>query len=209
MAQFFSCYNKLFYNKLKVMKNIFFASLLFLSVTAYSQIDLGLYAGPNFANVNMKSPDLNSDSRTGFQAGTFIRFGKLLYGQVGMEYQMVKTNFSGLDATDIFQSDDVKFNYINVPLYAGFNLVPVIDRLVNVRVYGGPEIACLLDVPLNEFDFTRDDFSAVKVNGVVGAGVDVLFFSLDAGYSFNTVDLFKNDFDGKAHYAFINAGLKF
>ena len=61
----------------------------------------------------------------------------------------------------------------------------------------------------NEFDFTRDDFSAVKVNGVVGAGVDVLFFSLDAGYSFNTVDLFKNDFDGKAHYAFINAGLKF
>ena len=191
------------------MKKILFASLLFLSVTAFSQIDLGLYAGPNFANVNMKSPELSSDSRTGFQAGTFIRFGKLLYGQVGMEYQMVRTNFSGLDAADVFQSDDVKFNYINVPLYVGFNLIPVVDRLVNVRIYAGPEIACLLDVPLNEFDFTRDDFSVVTVNGMVGAGVDVLFFSLDMGYSFNTADLFKNDFDGKAHYAFVNAGLKF
>ncbi len=191
------------------MKNIVFASLLFLSVTAYSQIDLGLYAGPNFTNINMKSPELSADSKTGFQAGTFIRFGKMLYGQVGMEYQMVQSNFSGLDATDLFQSDDVKFNYINVPLYMGFNLIPVVDRLVNVRVYAGPEIACLLDVPVNEFDFTRDDFSAVKVNGVAGAGVDILFFSLDLGYSFNTVDLFKDDFDGKAHYAFINAGLKF
>lgn len=191
------------------MKKYLFASLLFLSATAYSQIDLGLYAGPNFANANMKSPDLESDSRTGFQAGTFIRFGELLYGQVGMEYQMVKTNFSGLDATDIFQSDDIKFNYINVPIYLGVSLVPVVDRLVDVRIYAGPEIACLLDVPLNEFDFTRDDFSAVRVNGVVGAGVDVLFLSLDMGYNFNTADLFKNDFDGKAHYAFINAGLKF
>jgi len=191
------------------MKQIIFASLLFLSITAFSQIDLGIYGGPNFTNVNMKSPELSSDSRTGFQAGTFIRFGKLLYGQVGVEYQMVQTNFSGLDEADLFQSDDIKFNYINVPLYVGFNLIPVVDRLVNVRIYAGPEIACLLDVPLNEFDFTRDDFSAVKVNGVVGAGVDVLFFSLDMGYSFNTVDLFKNDFDGKAHYAFINAGLKF
>ncbi len=185
------------------------AAFLLVSIKAYSQVDLGLYLGPNFANVNMHSPDLTTDSRTGYQAGTFVRFGDFLYGQVGMEYQLQKTQFSGFGNTDLMQSDEVKFSYINVPLYVGLNLVPVVDRLVNVRVYAGPNIAGLLDVPLNELDFTRDDFSTIKVNGVVGAGVDVLFFSLDAGYNFDATNLFKDGYDGNAHYAFINAGLKF
>ena len=191
------------------MKKLLIITLLFISVSSFAQIDLGLYAGPNFTNVNMKSAELNSDSRTGFQGGTFIRFGKMLYGQVGMEYQLVQANFSGLDASDIFQSDEVKFHYMNIPVYGGLNLIPVVDRIINARVYAGPNISCLLDVPLNELDFTKDDFSSVKVNGVIGTGVDILFFSLDAGYSFDTADLFKNTYDGKAQYAFINAGLKF
>ncbi len=193
------------------MRKIFLASVVMLiSLSAFSQFHIGAYLGANFTNVNMSSPELNADTRAGYQGGAFFRAGKLLYGQAGAEYQMVKTNFSTFDSSDVLSnSGDVKFHVINIPLYAGINLLPVTDRIVNVRVFAGPHISMILDVPVNELDFTKDDFQTVKVNGAVGAGVDILLFSVDVGYNFGVNNLFTDTYDGKSHYAFVNAGIKF
>ena len=54
-----------------------------------------------------------------------------------------------------------------------------------------------------------EDFSRFRVEGALGAGIDVLIFSLDGGYSFGLSNLFNDGLDGKCSYGFVNLGLKF
>jgi len=180
-----------------------------VSFAATAQSDLGIYLGANFANVNMQSPELSTDTRSGFQGGMYFRAGDFVYGQAGLEYQMMKVHFSDNEAIDGMGQDDVRFQKLDLPLYIGLNLVPVVDNLVNVRVYAGPTFAYIFDVPVNELEFTASDISKVRVDGSIGAGVDILMFSLDVGYDFGVNELFTDEFSGKSHYAFVNAGISF
>ena len=54
-----------------------------------------------------------------------------------------------------------------------------------------------------------EDFAKVRIDATVGAGFDLLLFSLDAGYNFGLSNVFSDNYNGKAHYAFVNLGLKF
>ena len=80
---------------------------------------------------------------------------------------------------------------------------------MNVRVYAGPDVSLVLNVPVNELSFTPNDFAKVRIDGTVGAGLDILLFSVDAGYNFGLSNVFSDTYNGKAHYAFVNLGLKF
>ncbi|MBC8048252.1 MAG: PorT family protein [Fimbriimonadaceae bacterium] len=170
---------------------------------------VGVYVGANFPNMDMQNPELTSDNKAGYQAGVFYRKGEVLYGQVGLEYQMMKSNFHFQDTSDILKEDDVIFRSINLPLYIGANLLPITDNLVNLRIYAGPTVSYLFDVPLNELEFTTDDFNRIRVNGGLGAGLDIMIFSVDVAYNFGVNQLFTDEFDGKTNYATVNIGLHF
>ncbi|HUM47408.1 MAG TPA: outer membrane beta-barrel protein [Chitinophagales bacterium] len=199
------------------MKKSFFlvfsvAAFLFCH-NAFSQSNnrhnsLGLYIGPNFSNVDIKSPQLTSDTRSGYQAGIFYRSGKLVYGQAGLQYQLMKSNFQIVDSTPDVPGD-VSFKRIQVPLYGGLNLVPVINGVLNIRAFAGPVISYDFNILENDPVMSPEDFARFRVDGTFGAGLDVLIFSLDAGYTFGFSNLFSNDLDGKGNYAFVNVGLKF
>ncbi|MEP7128825.1 MAG: outer membrane beta-barrel protein [Chitinophagales bacterium] len=197
-------------------KSIFFILLIITALCnadAYSQSkghhnSLGVYIGPNFSNVNITSPQLNADTRSGYQTGIFYRSGKIIYGQAGLQYQLMKSNFQMTDTTPEV-SGDVSFKRIQLPLYGGLNLVPVINGVLNIRAFAGPVLSYDFDIPPNDLSLTVDDFDRFRVDGTVGAGLDVLIFSLDLGYTFGFSNLFTGDFDGKGNYAFVNVGLKF
>ena len=176
---------------------------------AFSQAHVGIYMGANFMGVNMQSPDLSSQTQAGYQAGAYFRAGKILYGQAGLEYQHSRVDFTFSDTADAAMTGPVKLNMIKLPLYAGVNLLPMTDRVVNVRVYAGPTLGYIFNVPLNDVDLQLSDFKQVRIDGTVGAGLDILLFSVDVGYNFGVNQLFTDEFDGKTHYAFVNAGLKF
>lgn len=191
----------------------FFITALITGNTALCQSNarnnsLGVYIGPNFSNINMSSPQLNADTRSGYQAGIFYRSGKLVYGQFGLQYQLMKCNFQMVDSTPEV-SGDVTFKRIQLPLYGGLNLVPAVGSILNIRAFAGPVLSYDFNIPPNSLSMTPEDFSRFRVEGTFGAGLDVLIFSLDAGYTMGFGNLFAGDFDGKGNYAFLNVGLKF
>ncbi len=62
---------------------------------------------------------------------------------------------------------------------------------------------------LNDLDFSKSDLNNIQVNGCLGAGIDILTFTLDAGYSLGLIDIFNNDLKAKTNYIFVNIGLRF
>lgn len=193
------------------MKKIFVIavfSMIYFAASAQNT-KVGLYGGANFLKVNMQSPELSSDTKAGYQIGAYFRAGEILYGQVGLEYQRVNTNFTLASLPDLNQTDDVSFKSFNLPAYIGVNLLPLTDNVANVRLYGGPVVSYLFDVPVNDLDFTASDFKTLRLNGGVGAGLDILLLSFDVAYNFGVNELFTDEFDGKTNYASVNVGLHF
>jgi len=186
-------------------KVISIAVFLFVATFGFAQTKtLGLYIGPNFSNVNITSPNLSAENLLGYQLGGYYRKGKVLYGQIGLEYMKMQTNLIGNDT-----SGAVDLNRFQLPLYGGLNLLNPVKKILDLRVYAGPVINFTTSATSLNPDFSLSDFSRFGVNGTVGAGVDVLIFSLDAGYTFALNNLFSQNFNGKADYAFVNLGLKF
>jgi len=192
----------------KVIAILFITAACF-SVSAQSGSHAGPYIGANFAGVNMQTPELSTETRTGVQAGVFYRKGDLLYGQVGMEYQVFRVHMTDEDPIEGMRDDDVTFQKFNLPLYIGLNLLPVTDDIVNVRAYAGPTFAYIFNVPVNDLEFTAQDLARIRIDGTIGAGLDVMIFNLDVGYNFGVNELFTDEFSGRTHYAFVNAGISF
>lgn len=103
---------------------------LFMGATAFSQnLDLGIKAGANFANIS----DVNDlSSKTGFQAGIFagIKFtdkvgiqADVLYSQQGAEFDYGKFDL----------------NYVNVPVVLKYYLVQ------GLNIQAGPQFGFILD----------------------------------------------------------------
>lgn len=190
-------------------KIIVICSVVLMSLPTFSQTHAGFYGGMNFSNVSMQSPELSAESRAGYQIGSYARSGNIFYGQLGLEFVSTQSYFTMSDSAGYFFYDKVNWRLLNFPIYAGINLLPIAERLMNVRVYAGPDVSLVLNVPVNELSFTPNDFAKVRIDGTVGAGLDILLFSVDAGYNFGLSNVFSDTYNGKAHYAFVNLGLKF
>lgn len=194
---------------------IFVLSALLVTSSAFSQPGsqhntFGVYIGPNYSNVDITSPQLSADSRAGFQTGMFYRSGKLLYGQAGLQYQAINSNFTMPDSNTTGEiNDDILFRRLQLPLYGGLNLMPILKSAFNIRAYAGPVISYDFDIPDNSLSLTPSDFNRFRVDATFGAGMDVLIFSVDAGYTMGMNNLFHQDFEGKGNYAFVNVGLRF
>ena len=165
---------------------------------------VGFYIGPNFSNFDVRSPNLEALEHSGYQFGGYYRKGGFLYGQGGIEFQHLKTEM----VTDT-SAGLVNMKRIQLPIYAGINLLNFTKSVLNVRVFAGPVIGYNYGYEIDNPDLTSSDFSRFNVNGAMGGGVDLLIFSLDAGYLFGFSNLFSEGFDAKGNYAFLNVGVKF
>lgn len=187
-------------------------AILFITAACYTlsaQSDAGLYLGANFAGVNMQTPELSTETRTGFQGGVFYRKGDFIYGQAGLEYQLFRVHLLDQSSIDGVREDDINIQKFDLPLYIGLNLLPLTDDLANVRLYAGPTFGYISNVPVNELELTTSDLGKIRIDGSVGAGLDIMLFNLDVGYSFGVNELFTDEFSGRSHYAFVNAGISF
>jgi hypothetical protein len=177
----------------KIVLAIFIIAAALISQKSFAQAgdhktDLGIYIGPNFSNIDITSPELTTDMRSGWQTGLYFRSGKLIYAQAGFQYQLIRSNFSMPDTSGEI-SGDVTFRRLQLPLYGGINLLPITKGVLNIRAYAGPIISYDFNIPDNTLELQPSDFNRLRVDGTVGAGVDILIFSLDAGYSFGFSDL--------------------
>ncbi|MBA3649017.1 MAG: PorT family protein [Chitinophagales bacterium] len=199
---------------MKNLKSILVVACLFIVSHGFSQVvehkrsEFGINAGLNFTNVNITTPSLTADSRTGYQAGIFYRSGKFLYGQAGLNYQLLRNYYAQTDTTE-GAKDNFSQHNLQLPLYVGINLAPILRSVINVRAYAGPVFKYTVSVPVNGLQFTLNDLNKFGADVTFGAGLDVLMFSVDAGYSIGLNEVFDKISDAKNNYGFITVGLRF
>ncbi len=177
----------LFINPLTVniMKKIINITALFVLVSFAAQaqeVRFGLKGGANISSYLLDKDQIeDTEGQWGFQAGIVTeislteRFAlqpELLYVNRGAQYRVA----------GITVEEDI--NSLDLPVLLKFKPLEVLN------VYAGPQVSFLLngkyeygDEGVNfEFD-DRDDFNTIDYGFVVGAGVELGSFFVDARYS--------------------------
>lgn len=165
---------------------------LFLAVVAFpANAQVGITVGGIYsdASVELNGSPVETDYRTGFQAGASYATGGMFGIIVGGYYSE-----KGFDV--VGTAERVRLSYVEVPVM-GVVRLPILERVIGPRVYGGIsgglEVSCstegtgLVTAGLcentNSFDF--------GLRG--GIGIQVLFFGLDASYTYGLSDVAKDE----------------
>lgn len=157
------------------------AILIAVSISAKAQFDVGVKGGVNFSNID--ADHFDKSTKTGYQAGVFVRVGSAFYLQPEAYLASSGSNFASADNGDY--SASVRFTTLNVPLLLGHEFG---TSSTNFRLMVGPVYSYLLDK--NEsysqnFDNAYHDFGKYNNSTLgyqVGAGVDFAGLTADLRY---------------------------
>ena len=141
-----------------LMKKIPFLVIILtmVSVSAFSQLGVGVKAGVNFSNIDFE--DISTDSKTGFHFGVFanLNLGQTFAFQPELLYSTIGAELDG--------ADDIDFHYMQIPLLiqANFSIL---------NLYAGPQIGIITNVDVPEpYD---DEFKSTDWSMIFGAGIDL------------------------------------
>ena len=178
------------------MKKVFLLSaLVFLTSVTFAQFTIGPKIGFTIGKLNTNFEKAKEEAKPGFQFGAFARFGKKLYVQP--EFMFVSKG--GTIQTDLNKSS-VKLNAMQIPIMVGYRLLNL--KVVNLRVMGGPALSFInnKEITIKEGDqFIKDTNIKDAIWSLqLGAGVDVLMFTLDVRYEWGLNNLY--DPQGETSY---------
>ncbi|MCD4746227.1 MAG: PorT family protein [Bacteroidales bacterium] len=183
---------------------VFFIVFLFANVLfAQLPISLGIKGGFTSAKLTTDKSEIKDNLKNGFLAGAFIRLkGKKIYLQPevyfaikGGELKYDQTLVPNQPESSITQT--VKLNTIDVPVMLGYKMIDT--KLFNFRIHAGPVASFIVN---KDFEFsingekqeTDDDDISLK-NAIwglqLGAGVDVLMFTLDVRYELGLNNIYE------------------
>jgi hypothetical protein len=157
--------------------------LLAVSAATPALAQIGLVGGVNLAGVSASAAgaDVSTDDRTAWHFGAFASRGGLLGLHLGVLYSQKGFGVGGA-AVDL--------DYLEVPLMLRV-------KFLMLRGYGGVnlafEINCAArnDPALNGVAFSCGDTESFDFGWKIGAGGQLLFFSLDLAYAVSTMDIWK------------------
>jgi len=184
------------------------AALIITWLFANAQINFGIKGGYNsslnLGNIAVINPqnyalnDLTGELKNGFHLGAFARVGGKIYVQPELLYGLQKKTYQ-FSIQDLQDQTNVKnienhvtFSTIDVPVLIGYKIVDL--KLFNLRAFAGPKFKLNAGSKLSYTDLTtntdlkdpatltaiKGEFKNAAVGLEVGAGLDVLMFTLDA-----------------------------
>ncbi len=179
------------------------------------------------------SESFSSDNTLGYQGGVFLRlnFNKL-YVQPELIYNHRSTKLEyeinpviDGESQRVGVRSDLKIGTFDIPVLVGFKLFKT--KLFNVRIFAGPDISFSTNKDVS-YEYTTndgedfqgeipdedkiniDDFNSTTWYLQAGAGVDVLFLTLDVRYEKGLSDLYNSgDLNFKNNVWLITLGFKF
>lgn len=157
------------------MKKLFFAFLILISFSVQSQVlKFGIKGGYNNSTL---SGDGDISSLSGFHAGVFASIDLVVLDVVPeLVYSTQGASFDG---------QDVKLDYINVPIMAKLNLLKIL------YLEAGPQFGFLVGAKDGSDDI-KDDVESTDISIGAGLGVELFDkFDLSARYNFGTTEVFK------------------
>ena len=164
--------------------------LLFLfSELSYGQFAFGLKAGYNASKLTVPSgiDDIKSSINSGFHAGIFARIGGKVYLQPEAYYTFSGSTIEkSIGKTVDSWQQKVTVGTLDIPVLIGFKIIDV--KIIKLRVMAGPEVSFKVNSKVKDLSLVGpikdSDINKVNWYGQIGAGVDVLFLTLDVRYQF-------------------------
>ncbi|OYT16112.1 MAG: hypothetical protein B7C24_09480 [Bacteroidetes bacterium 4572_77] len=194
----------------KLLLSVF---VLVLGVSALAQVipNIGIKGGLTTSSLTTNlSENFASENVLGYQFGAFARihFGKL-YVQPEFVYNHRSTKLE-YEITPIIDGEnqkvgmrsEIKMGTFDIPVLLGFKIIKT--KLMNVRIFAGPEISFSTNQKLS-YDYTTgdgenfegqpgelssDDFNKTTWYLQAGAGIDVLMFTFDVRYEKGLSDIY-------------------
>ncbi len=161
---------------------LFTVVLLFGFSVKAQDIDVGLKAGVNFAQLSGNTTN-GLDGRTGFHAGGLIIFELIDYlgvqGEVVYSQQGYTEVIEGMEATG-------KLDYINIPVLVNF------EAADGLSIQGGPQVGFNVSntVELTNGDDTEIDLRSADISAVAGLQyIAPLGLMVQARYNFGLTDI--------------------
>src|ERR1700744_4074793 len=182
------------------------ALLVAVSISAHAQFDFGVKGGVNFSNIDANQ--LDKSTKTGYQAGVFLRVGSAFYLQPEAYVASTGGNFSDPGNGDY--SASVRFTTLNVPLLLGHEFG---TSSTNFRIMVGPVYSYNLskDESFSQnFNNAYHDFGNYNNSTLgyqVGAGVDILGLTADLRYEGGLTKLNEN-YGQRANIFSLSVGFK-
>ncbi len=201
------------------MKKVLLFSLLVASSFLATAQGIGFSIGPKIGyNSNTLTDNLDSiqtSIKNSLQVGAFIRLGSRLYFQPEANYQVVSGTLSKSMGSSV-QSRDYTLKSLKIPAILGYKLIN--KGIVNFRVLAGPAFTYVLNKKLSPADVgsawpieSVDDLKNSTWSVQMGAGLDILFMTLDVRYELGIDNLYggSNDLSLKNDMFNVSLGVKF
>ncbi|MBL7139016.1 MAG: PorT family protein [Bacteroidales bacterium] len=169
---------------------ILFVLILF-STIVFGQFTIGPKVGYNASKLSTSIDTVSSQFKSGFQIGVFVRIGKRFYLQPELYYTTQGSEFKS--NTDIWEQK-VNIGSLDIPLLVGFKLLNT--KVVNLRILAGPLASFVVNRSVKVSGIVTEPIENADINSVnwaiqVGAGLDVLFMTLDVRYQIGLNNLIK------------------
>jgi len=174
--------------------------------------------GPKFGyNSNTLTDNLdsiNSGIKNSFQIGAFIRVGSKIYFQPEANYQVVSGTLNKSISSGIL-NQDITVKALKLPALIGVTLLK--SGPINLRIMAGPAFTFLFDKKLDPSNMDEfwpiqsvDDLKNSIWSVQMGAGLDVLFMTLDVRYEFGVENMYNgsSEFELKNNIFNVSLGIK-
>ena len=147
--------------------------------------DFKIYGGISASTIVLSNSTYEAAYAAGYNLGFAYRKGRYGYWEAGL-------NFNGsvvaLDEVTALEQN-MQISHLELPLSGGLNLLGATRRVLGLRIYGGLVPGYIVKIGDNPFGLEQGDFNQFQLGGRVGAGLDVFFLFIEAGYQYGFLDL--------------------
>jgi hypothetical protein len=167
-----------------------------------AQMEIKPAIGVNFTDFSKNTSTGNFQSRTGWQLGGTVMFGKKFFVEPGVFYMEKSTKFELQGSNP--QSTNYNLDGIRIPVDAGFKfeLGPL-----SLRAFGGLSAFFLTGTQ----NVDKGSLNSTQWGVFAGGGIDFRRLFLDASYEWSLTNISKDNSQadvGQARSVFIQAGIR-
>lgn len=163
----------------------------------FGQISLGPKIGFNTSKLTTDASEISSDLKNSFNFGVFLRLGKKIYVQPEVNWLTRGGVFKSPSSSSISPIEqEIDLKTIEIPVLLGWRIINL--GVGNVRIFAGPSASIVTDKTVNTSEGSNltdpiedSDFEDMIWGFNLGAGADVLMFTLDVRYQMGLNEVIK------------------
>ena len=182
----------------------------FLTIISYGfgQKNIRTTIGFNSGTITPSTNTVSFEGKPGFQFGLEGQFGKNIYFQPGIFYN-IKNNTLNHPSLSIKKSE-LSISSIRIPVSLGYRLYQNEDRKLGFYVFTGPSISILSSIKHTENNILTigdNELHDVEWTWSIGGGIDYKSFFMELGYEHGLTYTFLAD-NAKRKMFIFNFGYK-